>query len=270
MSNDSSNAVKEAYKDQGVKNTTYGYTDSWKGDKLEKKELIAQIEYRKDDYLNDKDTKSQAVSQYFIKAKELEDFRDKETGLIDARKLTEAVQVAPRYDNDVGKAVYNPKVSIYEVQSEIKVATSKVENNITLGDGGAQQYRTELSVRDLDKGGYLKRVEVEKTINNDHQLPVFKKIEKEVNERGLRGSKDEQIEARNEFIGKSVYTAQSLKMEVAEASGSKPAIDRVNEIKKHHNISHAERGEPLPHKQKAVGKTSPAKESKAKSAGIER
>jgi len=264
VSNNIDSAVEAAFRDQGKKNSTYSTTDNWKETELKKGEKIAQIEFRSEEDLA---VNKGPNSKYFIKADELEKLRDKETGKVDARKLAEAVQVAPYYTPTVEKAIYSEGVSIYKVEEKIEaVATSEVENNIALGKGGAQQYRTKLRPEELSKQGLLIRVGYEKAVNREHQLPVFKKIEKEIKEKDIVND----YEARTDLIGKRVYEYQQNLIKIKETSDNEKWRKEASESNRLTNKSASIRGEALPYKQRAIGKISASKEPKSKSSSIER
>ena len=160
----------------------YPGVDGWRHTSVPAGTRLAQLDFVPDRV----DNPTRTASQFFTTEAEALKHLDPETGKIDARALSERLQVSAFRFGRGDDFQHSSLVTIYETTQDLDVATADVRDNLAYGAGGAVQYYTSKNTRALIAGtdpqtgeavGYMTPVEQYVTENRDPAQPVYGEID---------------------------------------------------------------------------------------------
>lgn len=163
----------EASADQGQ--GSYQGVDNWKTTTLEPGTKIVQLDHPFH-------PATETASQYFTTYEELQKHINPETGKVDTAALSERLQVSAFRGDDASQPfLHSPSVRIYEVVEPITVATAKITDNPTFGQGGADQFFATENTDELIKhanndSGMLKYFGDVESSNRIPRLPIYDEL----------------------------------------------------------------------------------------------
>ena len=157
-----------AYAFQGEK--AYLGSDHWQTGSAKTGEKLVQFDFPREA------ATEKTAGQFFTTYEEFEKHFDPKTGKVDTAALAERLQVGAFRPEEAADFNYAPKVTIYEVTTELPVASAKVTDNVVYGQGGADQVFTNIDNEKLIQDGYLKRVGEVESFNTIPRLAIYEEL----------------------------------------------------------------------------------------------